>query len=132
MLGFHDSPVCEECPEWLTGRQSRYCSPRCRQRAYRRARASTTPARLCVLCGAEFRPVRGKQTYCDYESSAGPSCAAMQEERQERVRELDNARWDAACAHCGRNVDWEGVGRPRRYCSPRCRTAFYRAVREAP
>ncbi|MER7499292.1 MarR family transcriptional regulator [Nonomuraea pusilla] len=41
--------LCQECgaelPRWTTGRPSRYCSPACRQRAYRaRLRSGVTPA----------------------------------------------------------------------------------------
>jgi primase-polymerase (primpol)-like protein len=34
-----------------------------------------------------------------------------------------------ACEHCGEALRRAGLGRPQTYCSPRCRTAAYRARR---
>src|SRR2546430_660363 len=115
LLGFDGAPSCDECDEWLTGRQTRWCSPRCKMRA-RRREAGTLPAeKVCVLCGATFRPLRGKQTYCDYDDDADPTCCQMQNERVGHLRALENERWDKACEHCGENAGWEGVGRARRF-----------------
>lgn len=132
MIGYSDSPTCQapRCEEWLTGRQTRFCSAKCRMRAYR-AEVTDKPAeRSCVLCGATFHPLRGKQTYCDYEEQADGSCSAMQNELRDRARALDDERWDKECAHCGENTGWDGIGRPRRFCSSRCKTAFYRASKK--
>lgn len=132
MIGFTDSPKCEapQCDEWLTGRQKRFCSDGCKMRAHRAAATDKPAERVCVLCGATFRPLRGKQTYCDFQNDADETCAAMQSARQAQARALDDMRWDKGCEHCGENTGWNGRGRPRRFCSPRCKTAFYRAARK--
>jgi len=129
-IGFSDSTECEECGEWLTGRQKRFCSPRCKMQAYRRDKGQKPAERVCVLCGATFRPLRGKQTYCDYLNDADETCSAMQNELAARKRELEDVRYDKACEHCGEWAGWDGVGRPRRFCSSRCKTAFYRAAKK--
>ncbi|MGW0626955.1 hypothetical protein [Streptomyces sp. NPDC002758] len=131
MMGFGNSPACEECGEWLTGRQTRYCSRKCQMRAYRQKTAQQPAERACVLCGATFRPRRGKQTFCDFENDADESCATLQTERARQRQELEGERWDKACDHCGENTCWDGVGRPRRFCSARCKQAFYRAAKKS-
>jgi len=35
----------------------------------------------------------------------------------------------AICAHCGADLEHKGTGRPRRFCSTRCRVAHLRAMR---
>lgn len=47
-------------------------------------------------------------------------------------RDLQHSRGLASddCAHCGQRFWRESKGRPRLYCSPRCRTAAYRAARD--
>ena len=131
---------CIECGDWLPdtsprGRRSRadrqYCSDACRKRAYRREHRQEPAEKVCILCGAAFRPLRGKQTYCDYIDQASPSCAQLQYEMEQRARELENERYDRMCAHCGEFTGWDGLGRPRRFCSPRCKTAFYRQQRRS-
>jgi hypothetical protein len=131
MMGFSDSRTCDAdgCNEWLTGRQSRYCSSRCKMRAYRREHATPPAVKVCVLCGATFRPLRGKQTYCDFQNNADETCAAMQDERETQRLALDSERSDKMCDHCGEWAGWDGVGRPRRFCGNRCKTAHYRAGR---
>lgn len=119
------------CDEWLTGRQTRFCSARCRTAAYRaegRA-ADPMPTKVCRLCGADFTPLRGKQTYCDFEGQASAACCEMQSALFTQRLDGQSARWDATCARegCDDNAGWDGVGRPRRFCSPRCKTAHYRA-----
>ncbi|MFE4577333.1 hypothetical protein [Streptomyces chartreusis] len=128
MIGFGNSPTCEECDEWLTGRQTRFCSARCKMRA--RRRTGPKPAeKVCRLCGATFRPLRGKQTYCDFANDADESCAELQNALAQEVIAKESQRWDAECARegCDDSTGWDGVGRPRRFCSDRCRVAHYRA-----
>lgn len=129
MIGFYDSPVCHApgCEEWLTGRQARFCSAKCRMRAHRHARATPPAEKVCVLCGATFRPLRGKQTFCDFENDADDTCVTLQNERVAQRFTLDSERHAKTCAHCGEWAGWDGIGRPRRFCSNRCKTAHYRA-----
>lgn len=133
MLGFGDSPACEECGEWLTGRQTRFCSARCKMRAHRRDSRPAPAERVCRLCGATFRPLRGKQTYCDWTNDADASCAELQNELARTALDKENQRWDSECARdgCEESTGWTGVGRPRRFCSDRCRVAHYRAEKRA-
>jgi len=35
----------------------------------------------------------------------------------------------AICAHCGKDLEHKGTGRPRRFCSARCRVAYGRALK---
>ena len=55
---------CEGCParfEPVHGLQ-RFCSPKCRDRAWRNRRR---PLRTCPSCGGEFQPIRYQRTvYC--------------------------------------------------------------------
>lgn len=124
---------CEVCGEWLEGRQTRFCSARCRQRHYRATHPVDIPLSTCALCGTEFRPVRGKQRVCAVPEQADATCRELQQERdriaREHADELDEQRWEATCARegCDESTGWEGVGRPRRFCSDRCRVAHYRA-----
>src|SRR5262249_29950279 len=37
-LNTYSRPVCQSCSTVLTGKQTRYCSPRCQQAAYRQRR----------------------------------------------------------------------------------------------
>jgi endogenous inhibitor of DNA gyrase (YacG/DUF329 family) len=123
---------CMECGNWLPdkSRSDRlYCSESCRKHAYRREHSTPPAEKICVLCGAIFRPLRGKQTFCDFTNDADETCAVLQNERAQQQRELEDQRWDKECEHCGENTGWDGVGRPRRFCSNRCKTAFYRAER---
>lgn len=128
MLGFNDSPGCEECGDWLTGRQTRFCSARCKMRAHRRN--GPKPAeRTCRLCGATFRPLRGKQTFCDIQNDADESCAVMQDALLTELQDKEGQRWDAECARegCEESTGWDGVGRTRRFCSDAHKTAHYRS-----
>lgn len=111
---------------------ARYCSARCKMRA--RRRTGPKPAeRHCRLCGATFRPLRGKQSYCDFTNDADQTCAELQNELAREMTRKENQRWDAECARegCDSSTGWEGAGRPRRFCSDRCRVAHYRAERRA-
>ncbi|MEU7303736.1 hypothetical protein [Streptomyces sp. NPDC007206] len=132
MLGFGNTTTCEECGDWLTGRQRRFCSDKCKMRAFRREKDSKPPEKVCRLCGATFRPLRGKQTYCDFQNDASESCARMQDELARRRLDAQIARDDRKCEHCGNWAGNEGnVGRPRRFCSNRCKTAHYRAEKRS-
>jgi endogenous inhibitor of DNA gyrase (YacG/DUF329 family) len=122
---------CAYCHRWLpdSARSHRkYCGPACRQADYRRSRATLI---TCELCGREFLPLRGRQKVCDYSDQAVTSCRSLQDELAQRRSEAEDAHWDAMCAHCGDSTGWNGVGRPRRFCAPRCRTAFYRAEKRS-
>jgi hypothetical protein len=136
--------VCEECGDSLPARSSNghrtrsdalYCSPRCRVKAHRHANprnASTVAEKPCAVCGALFRPTRGNQTMCD----SNQSCVQMRSQRMlllYEVEQAESARWDAICARegCDNNAGWMGSGRPRKFCSDRCKTAHYRAQRKA-
>lgn len=131
MIGSSDTPSCEECNEWLTGRQSRFCSAKCKMRSRRRERGTPPAEKVCVLCGATFRPLRGKQAFCDYMDQADDSCSEMQNARDTHRLMLDEQRWEALCARCKESAGWDGVGRPRKFCSDRCKTAHYRATKRA-
>lgn len=123
-----DIPTCEECGGWLTGRQTRYCSKKCNMRAYRRA--MRPDPKVCDLCGAEFVPLRGNQRICDYMNEADSTCSGMQMDRDRLKHAADAQRWEQVCIREGCNewTGWEGAGRPRRFCSNRCKTAHYRAA----
>ncbi|MEV6684888.1 hypothetical protein AB0N28_06055 [Streptomyces sp. NPDC051130] len=131
MIGTADTQSCEECGKWLTGRQTRFCSPKCKMRARRRDSGASPAEKVCTLCGASFRPLRGKQVFCDYTDQADASCSEMQNARDAQRLALDEERWEALCAHCEESTGWDGVGRPRKFCSDRCKQAFYRAAKRA-
>lgn len=133
MIGNDDTSTCEgpHCDTWLTGRQSRFCSAACKMRVRRRENGTLPAEKDCVLCGAPFRPLRGKQVFCDYTGQADASCSEMQNIRAGLKRDLEDDRSDKMCEHCGEWARWDGVGRPRRFCAPRCKTAHYRAAKRA-
>lgn len=44
--------------------------------------------------------------------------------------EIDMPTWTLTrCAHCGAQITQRDRGRPRRYCTPACRTAAYRVTK---
>lgn len=135
---------CPECGNWLpdtsdSGRRARadrvYCSDRCRVRANRRAAYVAPAEKTCEACGATFRPLRGKQKVCDLIEQASKECAEAQtvraQECAQQALDTEDARWETECARngCGNNAGWDGRGRPRKFCSDRCKTAHYRAVK---
>lgn len=134
MISFGYETPCDECGKDLTGRQRKYCGAACKMRAYRREKCSQPAEKVCRLCGANFRPRRGKQTVCDFVDEASPECCALQHEleqqREQRIRDVD-AHNDALCLHCGEWVEWDGKGRPRKFCCPAHRTAYHRAAKRA-
>lgn len=110
----------------------KFCSAACRAAGWREAQSPTT-YRSCELCGDQF-PVRYRnQRICDYNTQAHDDCALLQEELEEAREELEFERRRAVCERegCVTPVYRPGRGRPKRFCSPRCKTAFYRAARKA-
>jgi hypothetical protein len=132
----HDqhTSACVHCSTPLGGRQERYCSAACRQAVYRAGKRGGHPAlRVCELCGGTFEPVRPRQRYCTYDiagfdDEAGGECESKQAELLEIADYWKEARATAVCAHCGEPVGWAGRGRPRKYCSGRCKVAAFRAA----
>jgi len=134
MISFGNETPCDECGADLTGRQRKYCGSACKMRAVRRAQREAQPAeKTCRLCGATFRPLRGKATYCDYLNDASPECSELQNALRQQRTATEDARWDATCARegCDNNAGWDGTGRPRRFCSEAHKKAHYRAVKRA-
>lgn len=122
---------CGRCGEALTGRQERYCSQACRQAAHRAGQRTTfRPAmKPCPLCGELFEASHPRKRYCDYYDEAGYDCINAQEDLREAVEDALEARRTARCANCGEAAGWGGRGRPRRFCSRRCKQADYRQRR---
>ncbi len=119
------SARCDQCGGPLSGRQERYCSGRCRQAAHR-ARTRPHPAeKSCPLCGQLFEPLNRWQKYCAYDE-AGYDCINAQEDIAEAAEDAREARTAARCTHCAGPTGWGGRGRPRRFCSSKCRQADYR------
>ncbi|MFE1872612.1 hypothetical protein ACFW9N_17150 [Streptomyces sp. NPDC059496] len=118
---------CARCGEYLTGRQERYCSPACRQAAHRaRQPRELPPMKNCPLCGELFEVWHPRKRFCDYKDEAGYDCVNAQEDLLEVAEFALEDRRAARCAHCGESAGWTGKGRPRRFCSPRCKQADYR------
>lgn len=119
---------CEQCGDPLNERQERYCSGACRQAAYRERKQPRKGRELkrCPLCGELFEVTRRGKKFCDYWDEAEDDCKTAQDDLQEDSEEAAQARRDATCENCGEPAGWSGRGRPRRYCSDRCKTAAYR------
>lgn len=118
---------CVVCGKPLEGRQRRTCSPRCRKAAQRPA----PPLRTCKLCGQPFQPVGpGRRTVCPYDD-ADEYCQELQDALEDDQAAAQAARLEAVCEgpDCGVPVPYSGRGRPRRYCSVRCRNRAYRQSR---
>jgi endogenous inhibitor of DNA gyrase (YacG/DUF329 family) len=122
MPDFEDD--CLGCGEPLSGRQRRYCSPTCRKRYQR----SKTPKllRTCARCGQPFSEYAGRQKFCGPEDRDYYCDDLLSEEDDDRSARMA-ALAEAECEHCQTPVPYSGRGRPKRFCAPRCRTAFYRA-----
>ncbi|MEV0117582.1 hypothetical protein AB0H77_30815 [Streptomyces sp. NPDC050844] len=121
---------CERCREYLTGRQERYCSPACRQAAHRaRQPRERPPMKPCPLCGELFEVWHPRKRFCDYYDEAGYDCINAQEDLKEAAEDALEARKSAQCAQCAEPAGWTGRGRPRRFCSQRCKQADYRKRR---
>lgn len=129
-MGYYEArdyaTACVSCASPLSGRQERYCSASCRQAAYRASKRPGRPERrTCELCGGVFEPIRARQKYCTYDE-AGHDCVNLQEDLLELAEEAHEARLSAQCVHCGESAGWTGKGRPRKYCSRRCKVADFR------
>jgi endogenous inhibitor of DNA gyrase (YacG/DUF329 family) len=124
---------CEHCGKQLEERQERYCSHACRQGAYRtRKRPRKRPQlKRCPLCGEGFEVTHPRKKYCDYNDEAEEDCRTAQDDLDEAAELAAMERAEAECAHCGNPAGWTGRGRPRRYCSNRCKTAAYRNRKRA-
>jgi endogenous inhibitor of DNA gyrase (YacG/DUF329 family) len=128
---------CVHCHRRLTGKQERYCSAACRQATYRAGKRTGPPVlRICALCGGDFEPVRPRQKFCTYDMAgfddeAGFLCINLQEDLWELEEDAKAARESAVCAHCGKSAGWTGRGRPKKYCSGRCKVADFRAAKRA-
>ncbi|MEV6420557.1 hypothetical protein [Streptomyces sp. NPDC051662] len=131
-MGYYDSDnhtdECQHCGEPLTGRQERYCSAACRQAGFRESRRPRRRLALkpCPLCGDSFLATYPLKKFCDYESEAERDCQDAQDDLEEAELIAAVEREEAVCAHCGEPAGWSGRGRPRRFCSNRCKTADYR------
>lgn len=121
------SDKCGWCGERLTGKQERYCETKCRVAAWRAGKNPRPEPRTCVLCGEEFFPRHKRQHYCDYFDDAERACKLMQDDLEEAADFAAEDRANALCEHCGESAGWTGNGRPRKFCSDRCKTAEYRA-----
>lgn len=113
------------CGEPLSGRQRRTCSHRCRQAVYRGAQSR--PLGTCKLCHQPFKQEgRGTRTVCPYED-ADQYCQQLQDDQEDAQARRTADLAEAECEHCQKPIPYAGRGRPKRFCAPRCRTAFYRS-----
>ncbi|MEU7163179.1 hypothetical protein AB0A70_00775 [Streptomyces morookaense] len=131
----HDNHAddCQDCGKRLTGRQERFCSAACRQAGYRASKKPRKPIvwKICPLCGETFEATHPLKKYCDYSDEAERDCQDAQDDLEEAQWIAEYDRKNATCAHCGEPAGWSGHGRPRRFCSNRCKTADYRKRRAA-
>ncbi|MYW05762.1 hypothetical protein [Streptomyces sp. SID3343] len=70
-----------------------------------------------------------RKKYCDYYDEAGFECQTAQDDHGEAQDFAAMMRVDAQCIRCDEPAGWKGQGRPRRYCSNRCKQADYRSRR---
>lgn len=115
---------CLGCGGPLTGRQRRYCGPTCRKRHQRSK--TPKPLRICARCGQPFGKYTGRQNTCGPED-IDAYCESLRDDQDDADAIRLASLAEAECAHCHRPVPYSGRGRPKRFCAPRCRTAFYRA-----
>lgn len=124
--------TCDHCERKLTGRQRKFCSESCRVAEWRESKRPRQ-YRDCELCGDPF-PVRYRnQRVCDYNSRASEDCKYLQEELMVEWEDAQDELRDAVCERegCEISVYRPGPGRPKRFCSDRCKTAHYRATKRA-
>ncbi|MFC8566269.1 hypothetical protein ACFUIW_10970 [Streptomyces sp. NPDC057245] len=132
---------CARCGGRLGDNQERYCSAACRASAWRVERWEDERRNLglpayssCTLCGERIASTSKNKTTCD-ENDRNEACVDAQGgARLDALNARDEAeelRDCAECERCGADIAYSGKGRPRRFCAPRCRTAFYRAERAA-
>ncbi|MEU7313308.1 MULTISPECIES: hypothetical protein [unclassified Streptomyces] len=125
---------CGGCDTPLTGRQRQWCSDACRLRQY----GKPLPLRDCCLCGQPFPPVNARQRVCRYgvDNERGDACFDVQEAAEEhqddRVNYWREIRDSAVCEGptCTAEIPYAGTGRPKRFCSARCRVAANRAAKK--
>lgn len=135
---------CEACGGPLEaqtrGRRSRFCSTNCRQLNHRVTRreapatqdASVALSQLVRLCASEacttaFVMTHPAQRFCL--THRAPSAATHQPATGEAAAGVDAvAGW---CVHCREVLPPHTVGRPRRFCSTRCRKASHRMTHTA-
>lgn len=125
---------CAGCDQPLTGRQRKWCSDRCRLRQYNKP----LPLRDCNICGQPFTPINSRQRVCRFGVDNGPGdpCYDVQDRADEHEEYVVHAwrevREDALCEGptCTAPIPYAGRGRPRRFCSARCRVAASRAAKK--
>jgi hypothetical protein len=127
---------CERagCTKRLHENQKRFCSDSCRVADWRDGKRERQ-SRTCTLCGDPFAVRYRNQRVCDYNSAqASDDCLSMQDELMELREELQEQRESATCEResCEESTYRPGRGRPKRFCSPRCKTAHYRAEKQQP
>lgn len=120
---------CGHCGQRLTGMQEHYCSARCRQAEYRAGKKGRAKLAPCPLCGEGFVVTNSRKKYCDYFDEAETDCQTAQDDLEEGAWLAAEERKTAECAHCGEPAGWSGRGRPKRFCTPRCKQADYRKRR---
>lgn len=131
-----DASECERygCSNEPLGK-SRFCSPACRAADWRDSKRATLRQEVdCELCGTPFFPRYGNQRVCDYNSrQAGADCRSLQDDLMEAQEETQEERMSAVCERegCEVLVYRPGRGRPKRFCSPRCKTAHYRSEKRS-
>jgi len=130
---------CEACGGPLEvqtrGRRSRFCSTNCRQLNHRVTRrdapatqdASAAMSQLVRLCASEecttaFVVTHSAQRFCL--THRAPSAATHQPATREAAAGVDAVA--GRCAHCREALTPQKAGRPRRFCSTRCRKANHR------
>ncbi|MGW3455526.1 hypothetical protein ACWDRL_18765 [Streptomyces albidoflavus] len=137
---------CVQCFAKLQGAKERYCSASCRDKAYRqrkfdelRKKAGLPAAKTCRFCGGSFVVTSLTQDACsmvedeDGETEASDDCReareAYEDARDDALVAAAKARMNAPCAgpDCDKPAGWVGNGRPRKFCSNRCKTREMRA-----
>jgi len=121
---------CAGCDKPLTGRQRQWCSDACRLRQYNKP----APIRTCRICGQPFQPVNARQRVCRFgvDNMPGDPCYEAQDAADEHeefvVQAWREVRDSLLCEgpDCTAEIPYAGRGRPKRYCSPRCRVAARR------
>lgn len=129
---------CIECGTPLKGRQVRTCSTRCRVADYRRSRRQGPKLRTCRLCGQPFTPVNSRQRMCRFgiDNMPGDPCYEAQDAADEHeefvVQAWREVRDSLLCEgpDCTAHIPYSGRGRPKRFCSARCRVAASRAAKK--
>lgn len=115
---------CVVCGDPLEGRQRRTCSSRCRKAAQRPAPG----LRTCKLCQQPFQSAGpGRRTTCPYDD-ADDFCQQLQDDQEDAQATRLFALEEAVCQgpDCGEPIPYSGRGRPRRFCSVRCRNRLTR------